>query len=67
MTATKAYLIGANVATYLVYDNPYGYVDSYVASNLTGVTLSQADLTNANFGGAYGYDWSDNREQRDRN
>jgi uncharacterized protein YjbI with pentapeptide repeats len=50
---TMAYLIGANVKTYLVY-GPYG-VESYVASNLTAVNLSQSDLTNAYFGGAGGY------------
>ena len=51
---TMAYLIDANVSTYLVYDQ-YGFVISYVASNLTAVTLSQADLANAYFGGAGGY------------
>jgi uncharacterized protein YjbI with pentapeptide repeats len=55
---TKAYLIGANVSPDLVYDQ-YGYVVSYVASNLTAVTLSQADLTNAYFGGADGVNVSE--------
>ena len=44
---TMAYLIGANLSPYVVYD-PEGYPTVYVISNLTGVTLAQADLTRAN-------------------
>ena len=48
-----AYLIGADL--YLSCLRSVRLCSSYVASNLTAVNLSQADLTNANFGGAYGY------------
>src|SRR6187200_937854 len=55
---TMAYMIDANASTYLVY-GPNG-VDSYVASNLTAANLSQADLTNANFGGWEGINANEN-------
>jgi uncharacterized protein YjbI with pentapeptide repeats len=58
LNLTKAYMIGANVSTYLVYDQ-YGYVVSYFASNLTAVNLRQADLANANFRGADGVNLND--------
>src|SRR5262245_4275859 len=44
---TMAYLIGANLSPYVVYDAE-GYPSVYVISRLTGANLSQADLTNAN-------------------
>src|SRR5215208_1861413 len=52
---TKAYLIGANLSTYLdlVYDGFTTYVSEYHAANLTAANLSQADLSNANFQGAW--------------
>ena len=45
---TMAYLIGANLYSYTLYDE-YGYeIRLRRSTDLTGANLSQADLTNAN-------------------
>lgn len=48
---TKAYLTGVDLSPYLAYDD-YGYIDGYARSDLTSVTLSQADLSYASFAAA---------------
>lgn len=48
---TMAYMTGANLAAFPIYDEN-GYQIGYVgAANVTGGNLSQADLTNANVSG----------------
>jgi uncharacterized protein YjbI with pentapeptide repeats len=44
---TMAYLIGADLSAFSIYDEEGNVIDSYFA-DLTGANLSQADLTNAN-------------------
>src|SRR6188768_177810 len=47
---TKAYLIGAYLGLYPLYDEYGDVIDFIPTANLTGANLSQADLTGATLG-----------------
>src|SRR6186997_2676702 len=47
---TKAYLIGAYLGLFPIYDQYGDLIDFIPAANLTGANLSQADLTGATLG-----------------